>query len=131
MEIQRVLELDQLLAQYLDLFLAAAELLQLLLSGALPRELLETFFTRQKLPEGSDWALGWDTPTEGASSSGTLFSKNSIGHLGFTGTSLWFAYQAIVSLLNDAESTSRSPSPSTSPAPLCTGSCNCRPRCCS
>jgi CubicO group peptidase (beta-lactamase class C family) len=50
---------------------------------------LRQFLTRQNLPLSSDWALGWDTPTEGASSSGKHFSKNSVGHLGFTGTSLW------------------------------------------
>jgi CubicO group peptidase (beta-lactamase class C family) len=50
---------------------------------------LRQFLTRQNLPVSSDWALGWDTPTEGASSSGKHFSKNSVGHLGFTGTSLW------------------------------------------
>lgn len=58
-------------------------------SDALPRETLREFLTRQNLPQSSDWALGWDTPTEGASSSGSHFSKNSVGHLGFTGTSLW------------------------------------------
>jgi CubicO group peptidase (beta-lactamase class C family) len=58
-------------------------------SEALPREPLRQFLTRQNLPVSSDWALGWDTPTEGASSSGKHFSKNSVGHLGFTGTSLW------------------------------------------
>jgi CubicO group peptidase (beta-lactamase class C family) len=58
-------------------------------SDALPREPLRQFLTRQNLPVSSDWALGWDTPTEGASSSGKHFSKNSVGHLGFTGTSLW------------------------------------------
>jgi len=58
-------------------------------SDALPRDLLASFLTRQKLPAGSDWALGWDTPTPGASSSGRHFSQNSVGHLGFTGTSLW------------------------------------------
>jgi CubicO group peptidase (beta-lactamase class C family) len=58
-------------------------------SDALPRELLRAFATRQRLPEKSDWALGWDTPTAGASSSGRHFSEHSIGHLGFTGTSLW------------------------------------------
>jgi CubicO group peptidase (beta-lactamase class C family) len=47
------------------------------------------FFRRQDLPEGSDWALGWDTPTPGASASGRHFSSRSIGHTGFTGTSLW------------------------------------------
>jgi CubicO group peptidase (beta-lactamase class C family) len=58
-------------------------------SELLPQEPLRQFLARQDLPLSSDWALGWDTPTEGASSSGKHFSKNSVGHLGFTGTSLW------------------------------------------
>ncbi len=33
-------------------------------------------------------ALGWNVPTE-PSSSGRYFSKQSIGHTGFTGTSIW------------------------------------------
>lgn len=33
--------------------------------------------------------LGWDTPTPGHSSSGTGFGRRAIGHLGFTGTSIW------------------------------------------
>ena len=32
---------------------------------ALPAERVREFSQRQKLPESSDWALGWDTPTEG------------------------------------------------------------------
>lgn len=35
------------------------------------------------------FVLGWDTPTFGTSSCGSHFSPNSIGHLGFTGCSLW------------------------------------------
>ena len=35
-----------------------------------------------------------DTPTEGTSSSGRYFSRTSIGHLGFTGTSLWIDLEA-------------------------------------
>jgi len=54
-----------------------------------PRLLLAEFTRRQDLPPDSDWALGWDTPTAGASSSGKYFSAQSVGHLGFTGTSLW------------------------------------------
>jgi CubicO group peptidase (beta-lactamase class C family) len=72
-------------------------------SDALPRELLRAFATRQHMPEKSDWALGWDTPTPGASSSGKHFSASSIGHLGFTGTSLWIDLErecAIVMLTN-------------------------------
>jgi CubicO group peptidase (beta-lactamase class C family) len=72
-------------------------------SQALPRELLRAFATRQRIPEKSDWALGWDTPTPGASSSGRHFSAHSIGHLGFTGTSLWIDLErecAVVMLTN-------------------------------
>lgn len=58
-------------------------------SELFPRELVREFSTRQQLPEDSDWALGWDTPTAGVSSSGKFFSPTSVGHLGFTGTSLW------------------------------------------
>jgi len=58
-------------------------------SDLLPRELVQQFCERQQLPQTSDWALGWDTPTEGTSSSGSLFSTRAIGHLGFTGTSMW------------------------------------------
>jgi len=58
-------------------------------SDAFPPETVRGFFTRQRLPESSDWALGWDTPTRGASSSGRHFSEESVGHLGFTGTSRW------------------------------------------
>jgi CubicO group peptidase (beta-lactamase class C family) len=72
-------------------------------SDALPRETLRIFLTRQNLPESSDWALGWDTPTAGASTSGTHFSPESVGHLGFTGTSMWIdlANEAIVVLLTN------------------------------
>lgn len=35
------------------------------------------------------WCLGFDTPTPGSSSSGRYFSPNSVGHLGFSGTSFW------------------------------------------
>ena len=58
-------------------------------SDLLPQEWVREFARRQEMPEGSDWALGWDTPTAGQSSSGSHFSSTSIGHLGFTGTSLW------------------------------------------
>jgi CubicO group peptidase (beta-lactamase class C family) len=63
-------------------------------SDLLPRERLVEFATRQNLPPGADWALGWDTPTPGGSSSGRYFSAQSIGHLGFTGTSLWIDLEA-------------------------------------
>ena len=58
-------------------------------SSVFPEALAREFFRRQELSSGSDWALGWDTPTEGQSTSGQHFSQRSIGHTGFTGTSLW------------------------------------------
>jgi CubicO group peptidase (beta-lactamase class C family) len=72
-------------------------------SDALPRELLRQFTERQEMPPGSDWALGWDTPTQAASSSGHHFSSRSIGHLGFTGTSLWIDLEseAVVVMLTN------------------------------
>lgn len=39
--------------------------------------------------EGAVRALGFDTPSLTGSSSGSHFSRNSVGHLGFTGTSFW------------------------------------------
>jgi len=54
-----------------------------------PTPTLHAFTQRQSMPIGSTWALGWDTPTPGRSSSGRYFSPSAIGHLGFTGTSLW------------------------------------------
>ena len=45
---------------------------------------------KQNMPYGSDYALGWDTPsTRGNSAAGDFFSNGSYGHTGFTGTSLW------------------------------------------
>ncbi len=48
-------------------------------------------FARRALPEGrGDWAMGYMMPTPGSASCGTYFSLDSIGHTGFTGTSIWF-----------------------------------------
>ena len=48
------------------------------------------FTERQNMPESSDRAIGWDTPSQGGkSSAGDYFSNASYGHLGFTGTSFW------------------------------------------
>ena len=55
-------------------------------AGLFQQDLLHQFFKR--LP-GTDKALGFDTPSLTGSSCGRGFSQNSIGHLGFTGTSFW------------------------------------------
>lgn len=61
------------------------------------RETVETFSQRQS-PDGSSRALGWDTPSEG-SSSGRHFSRRSIGHLGYSGCSLWIDLDAGVAVV--------------------------------
>ncbi len=50
---------------------------------------VQQFFSRQDIVGESTWALGWDTPSREGSSSGRYFKERSIGHLGFTGTSVW------------------------------------------
>jgi serine-type D-Ala-D-Ala carboxypeptidase len=54
-----------------------------------PAEIVREFWTRDTTVPGSTWALGWDTPTPGASSAGRLLGPHAVGHLGFTGTSVW------------------------------------------
>jgi len=53
------------------------------------------FFAKRQGPENSSRALGWDTPSEN-SSSGHHFSAHSIGHLGYSGCSLWIDREAEV-----------------------------------
>jgi len=52
-------------------------------------ETVREFFRRQDVVKGSDWALGWDTRSLEGSSAGKYFSRDSVGHTGFTGTSIW------------------------------------------
>ncbi len=73
-------------------------------AGVFPRAWLERFLARQDGPEGATWTLGWDTPTAGASSSGRHFTPGAtVGHLGFTGTSLWIDLdrEAVVVMLTN------------------------------
>jgi serine-type D-Ala-D-Ala carboxypeptidase len=58
------------------------------------RETIEVFAERQA-PHGSSRALGWDTPSA-ESSAGRHFSTHSIGHLGYSGCSLWIDLEASV-----------------------------------
>jgi CubicO group peptidase (beta-lactamase class C family) len=66
-------------------------------SSLFRRETVERFAERQG-PEGSSRALGWDTPSPD-STSGRFFSQNSIGHLGFSGCSLWIDRDAGVAVV--------------------------------
>ena len=55
-------------------------------------------FSRRQPPAGSSRAMGWDTPSS-PSSSGRYFSPHSIGHLGFSGCSLWMDLDAAVAVV--------------------------------
>ncbi len=72
-------------------------------SSFLPKTLVAEFWQRDQSVKGSTWALGWDTPSPGRSSAGRYFSSAAVGHLGFTGTSLWIEPQReiIVALLTN------------------------------
>jgi CubicO group peptidase (beta-lactamase class C family) len=74
-----------------DLLRFADEILRPLRSDPAPSlfesAMIERFAKRQG-PGDSSRALGWDTPSEN-SSSGRHFSARSIGHLGYSGCSIW------------------------------------------
>lgn len=55
-------------------------------NSRLPQKHVLTFLN---FGQGQERALGFDRPTQPGSSSGQHFSENSVGHLGFTGTSFW------------------------------------------
>jgi CubicO group peptidase (beta-lactamase class C family) len=74
-----------------DLLRFAAAILK---SDLLDATIVEEFAQRQG-PASSPRALGWDTPSE-KSSAGRHFSPHSIGHLGYSGCSLWIDLDAQV-----------------------------------
>jgi CubicO group peptidase (beta-lactamase class C family) len=57
--------------------------------ATLPSEQVRRYWTRDATVPDSTWALGWDTPSATGSSAGNRVSRHAVGHLGFTGTSLW------------------------------------------
>jgi serine-type D-Ala-D-Ala carboxypeptidase len=62
-----------------------------LMAGARPlveRDVLRRFWTPAGVP-GSTWRLGWDGPAPSGSLAGDLITRAAVGHLAFTGCSLW------------------------------------------
>lgn len=51
-------------------------------------EVLREFWQPAGIP-GSNWRLGWDGPSAQGSLAGGLISRRAVGHLSFTGCSLW------------------------------------------
>ena len=58
--------------------------------------IVRTFFRRQS---DSERALGFDMPSGSGSSSGRHFSEDTVGHLGFTGTSFWMDLQRSITIV--------------------------------
>jgi CubicO group peptidase (beta-lactamase class C family) len=58
-------------------------------AGPLSADLVREMWRRDGSVPGSTWALGWDTPSAPGSSAGRHVSPRAVGHLGFTGTSVW------------------------------------------
>jgi CubicO group peptidase (beta-lactamase class C family) len=52
------------------------------------RDVVREFWRPSDVP-GSTWRLGWDGPADANSQAGTRLSRGAVGHLGFTGCSLW------------------------------------------
>jgi CubicO group peptidase (beta-lactamase class C family) len=57
--------------------------------GLLSPGALREMWTRDVSVPDSTRTLGWDTPSPGGSSAGSRMSRWTVGHLGFTGTSIW------------------------------------------
>ena len=58
--------------------------------GIVTNKTLTYAWDRARLAPGGHHVLGWDTPSGKRSAVGTRFSRDAtVGHLGFTGTSLW------------------------------------------
>ena len=62
-------------------------------------ETVQDFFKGQNVTKESTWAIGWDTPSSHGSSAGKYFSKSSVGHLGYTGTSVWMDLEQDVQII--------------------------------
>jgi CubicO group peptidase (beta-lactamase class C family) len=60
-----------------------------LMTGFFTQDTLRAIWTRAKHPPDCERTYGWDTRSGNESSAGRFFSDASVGHLGFTGTSLW------------------------------------------
>jgi CubicO group peptidase (beta-lactamase class C family) len=66
------------------------------------RQVLRLFFTPAGIP-GSTWRLGWEGPSERDSLAGDLIARSAVGHLAFTGCSLWMdpEREAFVAVLSN------------------------------
>lgn len=76
-------------AQEVDALLCRLEASYRGTDSFLPASIVREFWRVDSSVPGSTWALGWDSPAPRQSAAGSLFSPHTVGHLGFTGTSIW------------------------------------------
>ncbi len=58
-------------------------------SDWIPHAILQDFFNFSGVDERPAHIGGWNTPLSSGSQAGKYYSPRSIGHLGFTGCSIW------------------------------------------
>jgi serine-type D-Ala-D-Ala carboxypeptidase len=70
--------------------------------GLVTRDVIRQFWSPSGVP-GSTWRLGWDGPAESGSQAGERLSRAAVGHLAFTGCSLWIdpLQEVVVVLLSN------------------------------
>jgi CubicO group peptidase (beta-lactamase class C family) len=84
-----------------DVFDILSELMAVY-QGSVSKGVFDVDLTRRflSLNEQNGRTLGFDTPSSKGSSCGRYFSKRTVGHLGFTGTSFWMDLErAIIVIL--------------------------------
>ena len=68
-------------------------------TGWIAPALVRRMWTIDASVPGSTRTACWDTPSAQGSSAGTRLSRRAVGHLGFTGTSLWFDAERRLSIV--------------------------------
>lgn len=88
-------EVDRIAAELIAVFAGRSQFL--------PRQIVADFWRRDPTVASSTWALGWDSPSAQGSTAGRHFSPEAVGHLGFTGTSIWIepAKEIAITLLTN------------------------------
>jgi len=76
-------------ARDIDALLSALRESYLRVGGFVAQRVIREFWSRDGRVPQSTWCLGWDSPSPQGSSAGKYFSVQSVGHLGFTGCSVW------------------------------------------
>jgi len=77
-------DLSSWMLQLREIFLGQSK------SKFISQETSQIFFQRAIAQNVGDWALGFMMKSAQNSTAGTVMSRNTVGHTGFTGTSVWY-----------------------------------------